>query len=483
MQKLKEKILKGLAWRSLADASQLILQIIFTAILARLLTRSDFGLVAMALIVNRFAIQMTQLGYGTAIIQAPSITNAQVSAIFIIHTITNLVVTIIAHLCIPLAVSFFDQPDLKPVLQVLIWQIFISSFRFPNILLQKRMNFKGYSLLQVSGMIISNIIGIGMALTGYGVWSLVVRLMFGKIYFAVLVWPLSKWRPEKPDFKGIGQYIQFGFNMLGSKICRYFSQNLASIIIGKFFGVETLGSFNIAYNLAINPAQKIQSVLTAVLTPAFSAIQTDRQDFRNKFQLSLFALGVVFIPAMLGLSAVAPNFVIVVYGEKWKEAGLFLTILAAVGLFKGLEQMLRSVIIARGWSASIFKITVAEVLISIPLLFIGSYYFGIIGLIISYLTASIASLMMHADSAQRASQGKHIFVKALWRSFAASIVMFLAVKSHAYIYDWNSVVSLASQIILGMGIYTIFRLIILNKNEKQLIDSLFLSRFKKTKRR
>jgi PST family polysaccharide transporter len=471
MSSLRRRVIQGMAWRTFVDIGEMLLQIVFTAILARILTKSDFGLVAMALLVNRFLASMTQIGFGTAIIQSQDIKKEQISAIFYINAIINFFVSLVCFLGAPLAAGFFNEADLIPLIRLLAWVIFIDSFGFPQILLQKKLKFGGFSLLEISTMLITNILAIILALRGYGLWALAIKFFLSHVLFAIGIWFMSDWFPGRPNFKGIRKLFEFGLHMLGSKICNYFSQNLAAIIIGKFIGVETLGSFNIAYNLAIVPAQKIQSILTAVLTPAFSAIQSNLANFKQKFFESLYSLGTIYLPLMIGLSVVAPNFVITLYGSKWKEAGLFLVFLAPIGLFKGIQHVLNSVIISRGWPSVIFRITLIETAASIPLLFVGSYFFDIIGLIVAYFLVTFFTFVLAVMYAQRSVDDNRLFIRATQKSFVWSGLMALAILLFSRIIPFSGTLKLVTQILLGTVFYLASRFKFLTATERTLMKN------------
>jgi len=472
---LKKGVLKGIAWRSFVDFGQMFLQIVFTAILARILTPVDFGLVVMALLFIRLIKTVTQVGFGTAIIQSQDVTEGQISAIFLIHITINTFVSMICYAAAPLAASFFNQSELIPLVHVLAWVILINSFAFPQTILQKRLQFGHYSLLEMFSMIMGNLVGIAAALKGFGVWSLVIKLMVQSIIFSMGIWPLAKWWPTKPQFAGISKLLYFGLYMLGSKILAYFSQNLAAIITGKLIGAETLGYFNIAYNLAIVPAQKVQTILTTALTPAFSKIQNHVTNLRDTFFLSLFSLGIVFIPLMLGLSVVAPNLVLVIYGEQWQEAGLFLTFLAIVGLFKGIQHLLLSVIVATGNASTVLRITAIETALSLPLLFLGSYLLDVIGLILAYLIVSFIAFVLTVQAAQIKVEDNTLFIRATQRSFIAAGVMFAVTLGYATLVELHLLVILCTQIILGGILYGLLRFKLLTAKERILFNRLPLA--------
>jgi len=227
---MRKQVFQGLAWRSSIDISEQILLIIFTAILARLLTRADFGLVAMALLFTRFIRIVTRIGFGAAIIQSQDVTEAQVSAIFFIQVALNGFISLGCFFAAPLAASFFKEPNLTPVIQTLSWLLLINSFAFPQILSRKQLKFAGYSLVELFSMIIGNLVGITLALKGYGVWALCFRLVSQRVLFSIIIWPILGWLPIKPEFSGVGKLFRFGLNMLGANVFYYFPQKKAFIL-------------------------------------------------------------------------------------------------------------------------------------------------------------------------------------------------------------------------------------------------------------
>ena len=246
----------------------------------------------MALIVNRFVKALTGIGIGAAIIQSQEITKGQISAIFCIQLSINILLTIVLYFGASIAAGFFEEPSLVLVIKVMAFVIFLHTFQFPNILLRKRMDFKGFSLGEIISMLLSNI----MALNGFGVWSLVWRLIIQRIVFGVLSFYFGKWRPSKPQFKSINPFFKFGINMLGAHIVYFFAKNMIDLLTGKFLGKEIMGLFNIAYNLAIFSATKIQSVLTNVLTSGFSKLQYQIDKFRANYTLALNYTSLLLFP-------------------------------------------------------------------------------------------------------------------------------------------------------------------------------------------
>jgi O-antigen/teichoic acid export membrane protein len=465
---LRKRVVQGVLWRSGVGGGEHVLRILFTIVLARLLTQHDFGLVAMALVVTRFVQAITQVPFGGAIIRDRDVSDAQITAILIYQVGVNLVVSLGCCLAAPAAAAFFGEAQLTPIIAVLAWSLFISSLSFPTILLRKRMEFGRYSALELASMLVANGLAVAAAFAGLGVWALVIRVMADRLFFAVAVWWIVRWRPVRPSFRGIAAHVRFGLHLLGSNICEYVSQNLVAILIGKFAGAGTLGCFTIAFNLTMAAAAQVQAVLTIVLTPAFALLQGDRRSLARKAYESMFTLGVLYIPCLLGIAAVARSFVVVAYGKGWERSGDFLMVLAGAALLKGLEHLLRSVLIATGRSASILRITAAQGASAVLFVAIGGHFWGADGFVWAYLASGTVSFLLSLREAQSAV-GSDVFLRAIGRSLAAAGLMAATVTSVTFLTPWRQGTTLLVQILLGMLLYVLLRTRAFSREELALV--------------
>ncbi|MFI5401876.1 MAG: oligosaccharide flippase family protein, partial [Planctomycetota bacterium] len=391
MSGFRQRVIQGLLWRSGVAGGQQVTQVLFTILLARLLTTADFGLVAMAFLVTRFVQAISQVQFGAAIIQDENVSEAQVSALFLVNLGINAVMSAACCIAAPLAAHVFNEPRVVPLVAVLSWSLLLASLSFPTVLLRKRMEFGAYSAHELYSMLAGNLLAVAAAFAGMGVWSLVLRLMVQRAVFAVSVWRITGWRPVRPCFTGIGRHVRYGLHLLGSNIFYFASQNLAPILIGRYAGADTLGCFWVAFNLAIVPAQQVQAVFATVLMPAFSLVHGDLAVFRRKAYVSMFALGLVYIPALLGLAAVAKPFVRVAYGASWAPAAGFLTLLAVAGLVKGLEHLMRCVILAAGRSRVVGRVTAFETGWLVLFVVVGGGLGGPDGLVLAYVASALVS--------------------------------------------------------------------------------------------
>lgn len=424
---LRAQTLSGIFWRGGSDIVQQVLQIMFTIVLARLLSKGDFGLVAMALLVNRFVIAMTNIGFGGAVVQSQTISKNQISAIFYIQLTINIFLTTIVFFGADFASTFFEAPELVSLIKAFSFTIVLQSLQFPNILLRKELKFKSFSLIEIVSMVLANSIAIVLAVQGFGVWALVWRLITQRIFFGGLSFYYGKWRPTSPEFKGIKPLFKFGVNMLGSNMVYYFAENLVAILTGKYLGKEVLGLFNIAYNLAIVPATKIKTILTSVLTASFSKIQFETEKFADGYTLALKYTTLVFIPLMLFIAASSYNTIPILYGNKWSEASPYLLMLSFVGIFRGISHMLRSAILAKGQSHVIFKSALIELLVSLPIMYFFMPKYKIYGLIIGYLIGAFIGFLYTGIAYNKEVNFRYAFFKGIQRGLKVGIIVFAIV--------------------------------------------------------
>ena len=449
---LKRKTIEGIGWRGSVDIVEQVLQILFTAILARLLTKADFGLVAMALLVNRFFTAVTNVGFGGAIIRSQSVTNRQISAVFYIQLGLNIILSLIVFFIASAAADFFNETKLTEIVRVTAWIILLQTFQFPNILLQKDMDFKKFSIMEISSMLIANIAAIVLALMGFGYWALVGRLLLQRAVFSATTWYVTRWRPVKPDFKGIKPLMTFGLNMLGSHVLHYFSENLIGILTGKFLGKETMGLFNIAYNLAIVPATKIQGILTTVLMPGFAKIQDNVKSFYENNKKALLFTSLLFVPFMFLMAGISDNLIISLYGMKWADAGFMLFLLSFVGIMRGLAHLLRSSILATGRANVIFYSTIIEISASLPVMYFLMKPLGIYGLIAGYITGSLFGLFLIVYNYNNLFTEKGLFYKTVSRPFLIGITILLISYPLSFI-PFHPILVLTLQVLIAFLIF------------------------------
>jgi O-antigen/teichoic acid export membrane protein len=341
---LRQRTVRGIGWSATSQITKLLMQLVVTAILARLLTPSDFGLIAMVVVFSSFVGIFSDLGLSSAIVQKKGINDELLSSSFWINVGLGSLLTISFAVVAPLIAVFYSEQRLVPIIVVLSTIFFISSFgNVQTALLTKRMNFKALAIISIIATGVAGAISIFLAFSGYGVWSLVWNAVVAALFTVIFSWIFSRWIPrlsfKLQEIKGV---IRYGSNLTGFSFVNYFSRNLDNLLIGKFLGPASLGFYNLAYNFLLLPLTNISAVIGNVMFPALSIIQDEKKLVGQAYVTANRHIASISFPLMMWLVIVAPQLIRVVFGPKWESSILLVQILA----FAGMNQ---SIVTNNGW--------------------------------------------------------------------------------------------------------------------------------------
>lgn len=188
-ESLKQKTVKGVAWTSLDKFTNLGFGFVIGVILARLLSPSDYGLLAMIAVFNAIAFAFLDSGFGSALIRKPDLTENDNSTAFYFNIVAGVVLYGIIWLIAPWVSVFYDKPILTQLLRVEALLLIIMSFRIvQNTQLSRALNFKAKTIINLTSLIISGALAIIAAYRGLGVWSLVIQHLASGVISMVMYW-------------------------------------------------------------------------------------------------------------------------------------------------------------------------------------------------------------------------------------------------------------------------------------------------------
>jgi O-antigen/teichoic acid export membrane protein len=316
---LREKTLAGLTWSGLSQGVKQASQFVITAILARLLSPDDFGLLGMATVFTGFVSIFSELGVSGALVQKQDADERHYSSAFWLNVAAGITLMCLFALVSPFIADFYGKENLQPILMVLSLNFFLSAFTIiQQAILSKQMDFRSLAICEVSAVVGAGLVGIIFAFRGAGVWSLVYQSLTFSAINSTLLWYFSAWRPKFIfSFVAIKDIFAFSANMTAFQVVNYFARNVDYLLIGKFLGTHSLGLYTLAYKLMMVPLQNISWVLAKVMFPAFSRIQDDLPKVREVYLKMVQLISSVTFPLMLVLFIVAPQFIHVIYGPKW----------------------------------------------------------------------------------------------------------------------------------------------------------------------
>ena len=308
----------------LAQGAKFFLNLVSTMILARLLAPRDFGLVAMVTTVTGFLRVFKDTGLSVATVQRERITHAQVSNLFWVNVGVSAFGTLLAAAAAPLIARFYNNPRLIGVTLILSTTFIISGSTVQHqALLRRQMRFKALALIEVGSMVVGVVVGVAMALLGYGYWSLVGSSLSIEITGLLLTWSISRWRPSLPSRgSGIGPLLSFGAHRTAADLVNALSRGSDILLIGRFYDATSVGLYSRAAILLKRPLEQFLGPINAVFVPALSRLQSHPERYRSTFLRVYEAIAVTaFFFAGL-LLALAHPLTLVLLGPKWTQAAV-----------------------------------------------------------------------------------------------------------------------------------------------------------------
>jgi O-antigen/teichoic acid export membrane protein len=335
---LGTRTMHGMLWAYGAYVGGRGVVLVSTAILARLLTPADFGVVALALVFMSFMETLQDLGLTQAlIVSSPAEEPARAQTTFIWTVTIGGLLAIAVSALAPLIAEFFGHAELRAIVPVLAVSFFIESLGATHdSLVRKRLDYRIRTFAEGADVLTRAATGVALALAGFGVWSLVLGYLIGTTARTATLWALVSFRPRL-RFSGehLGSLTRLGGVLTLVDVGVALGQNLDYLFVGRVLGAASLGLYTIGFRLPELLIMNIAVVAANVLFPAFSALEEERRE--SGFLLSLRYLSAIVFPLGLGLTLLAKPLVLVIFGAQWYHSIAVTQVLAAYAVFSTLN--------------------------------------------------------------------------------------------------------------------------------------------------
>jgi O-antigen/teichoic acid export membrane protein len=375
-------------WNYLSFGLGKLLVFISTAILARLLTQEDFGIVGFATVAVSYLSILKDMGLGAALIQRREDVGEASNTVFTLNLIVGLALTVLAMLIAPIVANFFREPLVVPILRWLGLTFILNALgSVHTIRLQRELDFRRKLVPDLGRAVTKGVVSIAFAVAGSGVWALVYGQLAGVAASVVLAWIVFPWRPKlSVDREMAGSLLKFGVAVIGIDALAIINDNVDYLLVGRIFGNAAMGIYTLAYRLPELLVINVLWVMGAVVFPAYSAVQTNRDELRQIFLTTVRIVEIIVVPLCLGLLIAADPLVRVAFGNQWLEAIPILRVLAAYALVLSIGFHVGGVYKAIGRPDISVKLSLLTLVILVPALWIGSTY-GLIGIAFGHLVA------------------------------------------------------------------------------------------------
>lgn len=330
---LAKKTVNGLKWTTASTILTSLLQLIYISIMAYQLEPEDFGWVTLSGVVVLFGGYFTRMGLGQAIIQKEDLSRSDVRAVFTSSVFLGLACYTIVYFGAPFASYLLKKnPEIfVPIIQLQGLGLFAAALAVPAInIMRRRMRFRDLSIISFISFVIGYLgVGVFLAFSNYGLWSLVyarltqifINFILNYVMIRHNLIPIFQWKYYRP-------LMAYGSKMTLNNLLEFFYNQMNNILIGRFLGPAPLGIYDRAQQLVYLPSHSIISNIYKVMFPAFSRLQSNLEKLREAYLTTITLIALLLFPITIGMSVASREIVLVVLGAKFEESIVLLSIIS-----------------------------------------------------------------------------------------------------------------------------------------------------------
>ena len=401
-ESLKDKTVKGFGWSAVDNAARYGMQFAVGIVLARLLSPDDYGLLGLVGIVTVLCTALVNGGFTTALIRKKNATDDDYNTVFICNLTMSLLLYGVTFLCAPLIADFFSREELTPLVRVSSLGLIIGALGMvQQTRLTKRIDFKTQTKITLVASAVSGVVGIGMALAGFGVWALVGQQLTSQIISTILLYIYNRWLPcLRFSIESFHELFGFGWKMMVSILLDAVWKELYQVVVGKFYNPATLGQYTRAKHYAQLFSQNLTAVMERVTYPVLSSIQDEKERmvsaYRRMIRTSMFITTV----ALFSLGAVSEPLIYCMIGPKWHEASTYLPLICITYSLYPLHAINLNMLQVQGRSDLFLGLEVIKKIITLAPLFIGAFV-GIMPMLCVNMVVGIIAYFLNSHYSGR----------------------------------------------------------------------------------
>ncbi len=488
---LKLRTARTIKWNVIDRISSQVLYAVTGIVLARVLSQEDFGLVGATLVFQAFAALFVDSGFSYALIQRKNPTQLDYSTVLWFNIGIATLLYVILWFCAPLiAWCFQNDPRIIPLSRVMFLSFIINATAIVQTnRLMKRMDVKMIAISNTIGLIISGVVGITLALTGYGAWAIVWQTITLATIKSLILWFTSHWLPSlKFSWTALKSFFSVGSGMMITSFLNTLFQNIYSFFIGNRVGLVSLGYYTQSDKWSKMGIMSISQILTSSFLPVLSQVQDDAERFsRTTAKMNRFTAYILF-PAIGFLIVMSTPIFHLLFGEKWDPSIMLFQLLLLRGIFTVLNSLYNNYIISLGKARLVVYMEVVRDCASLIALFatipfvamttIDDPVYGVKILLWGQVIASaiswVVTLFVTAPLSHRSRM-----------NFIIDLVPYVVQVALIMIPMWalslvieNVVLLLIAQIAVGGALYFTINYLLRSQIQKDAIDY-FMYRFRK----
>lgn len=452
---LKTKTLRTLKWSTFDRLSAQVLYAVVGIVLANKLSKDDFGLVGALTVFQALALILVDSGFGAALLQQKDPRERDYSTVFWFNLIVSLAIYAVLFFCAPAIAALFHDARLETMSRVMFTAFVINGLGIIQTNRHtKMMNMRPVAVANVTALVLSGGLSMGLALGGFGAWAIVWQTVSLAVIKTGILWITGKWLP-RPFFsrETFRRIRRVGASVLTSSLLNTGCMQVYNFVIGAFYSLPLLGVYTQADRWSRMGSASLSQILTSSFVPLLSGVQDDPENFlRYTRRINRFTAFMTF-PFMLWLTAAAAPIFHLLFGHKWDDAIPLFQILMIRGLFAVLTSLYNNFLLARGKSRALI---IMEGIKDIPIVVaLGAtvWTFSLEWLVWGQLAASIVTWGLSVWLTRRSlAISSRLLVADLFPFFAASFAMAVAC-CFVLLLALHPAVLLLIDLAVGLGVY------------------------------
>jgi PST family polysaccharide transporter/lipopolysaccharide exporter len=457
---IKSKAINSGKWVTISTVIQTLIQLAQTAVLARLLDPTAFGVVNLSQMFIGFFAIFGDLGFTNTILHKQETDQKILSTVYYVSILIALTMFLCVCISSPWVADFYNEPRLAPVvIRAAIGFVVISFGSVFAILLKKELQFKSIAIIDITGNAVGFVVTIYLATKGYKELSIVYGIITIHSIRSVLeIYFGRKLFKPKLHFKlnEIYDHLTFGMYNLGETIVGFIQGNWDNFAVGKLLGTRALGVYSIALQLGYYPIAKLNPLILRVAYPLIAKLKDDDSAIKRAYLKVLDILSYFNYPLLAGLFITVESIVPLMYGSEWNDTFPLIKIFVFVSAVSCLSHPLFTVAYAKGKPKYLFYLSLVTLAVKIPLVFLLGHFWSVTGIAIALLLSEVVTLIVNLSMARS-------MIGSFLRPFLANIIkpiifcalMILAVYAYKVFFGYQGIFNTIAQVVIGFSVYLV----------------------------
>lgn len=454
-RQLVERVASGVAWSVAEKVGSALLQAVVSIVVANRIMPMDMGIMAVLTFFTTLAQVVVDSGFSQTLIRKAAPTQADYKAVFRFNIISSLSLYLLLSAISPAIARYYDWPLLAQLAPVLFLLLPLNAMCvIQNTIMVREFRFAQLSTITFLSSTVSGIIAIVMALTGFGVWSLVGQRVSMMATKALLLWWRSSWRPTGERTGSLREMAPYSLRLMTTDLITAIYNNVAQLFIGKMYSGSTLGCFNQAQKLKDMPVNATMQSIQSVTFPALAKVGDDEKKFSESYRKVVMVTAYIMFPMMAGLIATAEEIYTLLLKADWHPAIPYFQILCAIGFFYPIAMVAYNVLKVKSNGEIILRLEILKKVIMTIILYLSITH-SVKAIAWGLVISAACEMCINTIAAKRYSTLNMVqFIRTLLPiAILTSVMAFTVYMVGVATSEWSILLRLIAMITTGITVY------------------------------